>query len=126
MSWKRKSEDEVIILKKNILRESRNPKTAAIYAGTGTIMSFLALSYIPTDLGPPDPPGASWLGLIISTVCGVGIFALMYLMQVWQKRNIGNEVNFRICKQCNEIDHVGNKNCECGGELEPSDYYTHT
>ena len=124
MTWKRKTEHEIAEHSKSLLHESRNPKEPATFAVIVTVIFFLVLNYTPFLLEIDEPLEDPWSNLAIAIVCGLVTFVSFYIKQIWQKRSIESEVEFTICNQCNKTDHQGNQECECGGKLEPCDYYT--
>jgi hypothetical protein len=110
--WKRKSEDEIVEIKKQ-LRRSSFDLTMPIGV---LIISFLCICFVFSRYRHPN---AFEYGIIVS----FSSFIITLILQYINGRSLIGKPRIKICSQCHREDKLRLKECNCGGTYEPLEFY---
>ncbi|GEM_PF-6053464 len=69
------------------------------------------------------PLGLNLKTLVESSKYGIASFIFLYVLQIINGKDISLDTFNRICKTCYTLYKRPKFCCECGGKLEPIEYY---
>lgn len=119
-TFKRKSEDDIKKIKKELRRKTLNPKYFILMFLLGTPMVTILGGFCGSRVSKPW--GFS-LKILLENICIVFIASfVIYLFNIIYGKPLFND-NFYICKKCLKNHFSYKRKCDCGGTLESSDYY---
>ena len=121
MKYKRKTEEEIKLLKRHQFKKAFNPKIPLLLGAGSVPLIFLSISFLPSRFS--NPVGMSFESLIFSVAAGIVLFLLTYFTQILRRRTDFDEPYFGICNKCQKTSHDGKTKCKCGGIFEPQEYY---
>ncbi len=109
-TWERKLEIEVEEIKKQIKKSSFNLEFP---------LCILILSFLLLFPGTRSDPNFMKYSIVISFIA----FSIAYVCQLIKGRAIVRSPRFKVCNKCKKEDLLGRKECGCGGEFEPPDFF---
>ena len=118
----RRDEKEIETIREKMISEAKDPTQAVIYGTVTGFLAFIILAIFPTKYSP-DPMGISFETLGWASLAGFIATLILYGIKLKNKRDPMNDGTFGICSGCSRIDHAGKKKCECGGVIEPHEFY---
>ena len=122
MKYKRKSQDEIVKIKRRMFKNVLLSKEPLVYGAVSMPTFFLLISFIPSR-NTGDIRGPSLKILLFSVLIGIGVSVFTYIFQLISRREISDESYFGICRSCLSSNHDGKSKCKCGGKIEPQEYY---
>ncbi len=109
-TWERKSEVEIEEIKKQIKKSSFS-------------LVFPLCFFVPTFLillrATIEHPSILKYLIILPIL----VFLIAYVSQIIYGRSMVGSPRFKICNKCYNEDLIGRKECSCGGEFEPPDFF---
>ena len=128
-SWERKAETALIEIKKKLKKSSFSltlPIALFIIIFL-TIYFYFVFSDLPNDrrlwtfisLFPSLRPNDIILLIFVPSL----VSGAAYIFQIVNGRSYAKSPKFKICNKCYNEDLIGRKECGCGGEFEPPDFY---
>ena len=108
--WKRKSEDEIIEIKKQLRRSSFDltMPTAVL------IITFIVFGYVNSKYT---------IAFEFAFIIPLSSFFIVLILQIKKGKSLIGKPTSSICNQCYREDNLGLKKCECGGSYEPQEFY---
>lgn len=119
--YQRKSEQQIVQIKKDRRREALRPTMPLLIALASAGLIFLFVSHFQGKYSAPL--GFSKASLSLALASGLGIFVFLYAMQFLTTKDAIRHSEFGICSTCLRPDHSGIRRCPCGGRIEPSSFY---
>ena len=123
MKYKRKSEAEIAILKKKMLKDVLHSKEPLLFGCIIVPVTFVLGSFFPSRFTGVIP-GPSVKIALFSLCAGVGVTLFTLIIQILSRRKISDESYYGICTNCLKINPDNKKTkCKCGGKIEPQEYF---
>lgn len=119
--FKRKPETEIDRNKRERIKDSRNP--VRVFLLSLGIIPIFWISFGPKSLVSQLSLNFFQEPLIMSLKAGVYSFIVLYGWQLYRRNTIFEKIGFGVCRRCLKAIHRGKWKCNCGGKVEPHQYY---
>jgi len=119
----KKSEEEIIEVKKRLRRQALLPYTPIKISLKIVILSFFILGLIGMRGSSEGSLGLNFNTLIEASKYGMAAFIFLYVIQVIKGKDLSLDTFNRICNTCYSFNKRSKFKCACGGKLEPIEHY---
>lgn len=109
-AWNRKSEDEIVEIKKQLRRSSFN-LTMPIAV---LIITFITIGSVTSKYN---------MAFEYALLIPFSSFFIVLIMQLIKGKSLIGKSKSSICNQCYREDNLGLNKCNCGGSYEPKEFY---
>ena len=119
----RRSDAEVELIRKRLIRESRRP-WEPLFIGLGVGLILPAFEFvIGSEVHKPLEADFSFL-VTLGLVFGFAAFLITYYRQIKSGRGPSRGVYLWLCASCKKKHEENLKECDCGGVVEPIEFYS--
>lgn len=122
MNYARKTDKEIKDIERMMLSRAIRSKTPLLIGLFVTVFAFIAGFILPNKHGGVIN-GPTIKVLIFASCCGVFSILFFHILQIARKRDLFDGSYCCVCKECKSIYYSSESQCECGGRLEPQEYY---
>jgi hypothetical protein len=122
MKYERKSDKEIALLKRKMVKDVLRSREPLLFGVIVILLTFLFGSFLPSRYTGVIP-GPSVKIALFSILAGAGVALFTFIIQILSRRKISDESYFGICKTCLSTNHNGKSKCECGGKIEPQEFF---
>ncbi|MFZ2633892.1 MAG: hypothetical protein WA081_19355 [Desulfosalsimonadaceae bacterium] len=110
-TWERKTESEIEVAKTKLKKSSYS-----LVMPVGLfIVSLMGSCFLLNAIGKLNLLYCLLFSIVIS-------FASLFL-QIYKGRSLVSSSSFMVCNKCFTEDRLGLKQCYCGGDYEPQEFY---
>ena len=119
--WQRRSELEIVKIKRDLKRERFSPVVPLVLSFVVTPFIMITITIFGTRYNKPFER-LDQIFFDSGVMCLI-LFSFIYLLQIAGKRGLLDEASGLFCEDCQRYFDLDTKLCECGKKLEPFEFY---